>query len=283
MARLENTSDLALPRPAGAGSRRAGRGHLAHCQDDDRLSACSITPPAPRRTGRNFWQRMSTISSRSPPEKRRRRPASLSLSDAEIGRGVSLYDLQSLRLFNSGCRPRQSHIRSICPNSTPMPRVRSRKVSPIVDAKEGTAPDEPAYFAEAFVPVRRWPAGRRCCGLCRSDCRRAKLLPEFLLAAVALCGLTALSFGCRPSPGTGARGRNSRPTAASRSSPITTRLTGLANRARLIERLEAALGSAAVDRRHVALHFIDIDHFKQVNDTLGHDGGDFLLAPSANG
>ena len=56
------------------------------------------------------------------------------------------------------------------------------------------------------------------------------------------------------------------------------RLTGLANRARLIERLEAALAVLPPSGGVIAVHFIDIDHFKQVNDTLGHDGGDFLLS-----
>lgn len=54
-------------------------------------------------------------------------------------------------------------------------------------------------------------------------------------------------------------------------------LTGLANRVMLEDRLQVALSSA---RRHghlVGVAFIDIDDFKPVNDTYGHDAGDFAL------
>jgi diguanylate cyclase (GGDEF)-like protein/PAS domain S-box-containing protein len=54
-------------------------------------------------------------------------------------------------------------------------------------------------------------------------------------------------------------------------------LTGLANRTQLIEKLNDALARAGSQHDGVALHFIDLDRFKNVNDTLGHDGGDFLL------
>jgi diguanylate cyclase (GGDEF)-like protein len=54
-------------------------------------------------------------------------------------------------------------------------------------------------------------------------------------------------------------------------------LTGLANRTQLIEKLNDALASAEGQHDRVAVHFIDLDRFKRVNDTLGHDGGDFLL------
>ena len=55
-------------------------------------------------------------------------------------------------------------------------------------------------------------------------------------------------------------------------------LTGLANRAALGERLDAAFGPATERRsRRESLLFIDIDDFKDVNDGVGHAGGDTLL------
>lgn len=54
-------------------------------------------------------------------------------------------------------------------------------------------------------------------------------------------------------------------------------LTRLPNRRLLMDRLHQALASSSRSGRHGALMFLDLDHFKNLNDTLGHDFGDLLL------
>ena len=54
-------------------------------------------------------------------------------------------------------------------------------------------------------------------------------------------------------------------------------LTGLPNRRLLLDRLKSALASSHRSGRKGALLFVDMDNFKELNDTLGHDMGDLLL------
>ena len=58
---------------------------------------------------------------------------------------------------------------------------------------------------------------------------------------------------------------------------IKDRLTGLLNRAAFDEQFQSLLQSAMMSGNPLSMAFLDIDHFKSINDAYGHEGGDKLL------
>jgi len=90
------------------------------------------------------------------------------------------------------------------------------------------------------------------------------------LSMVAAAVLTALGVADR------LRGQRIALTEAERRAQ-TDPLTGVLNRRSLIERLEAACARARTRGLPIALLFIDLDHFKEINDTFGHPAGDACL------
>ncbi|HEU4709534.1 MAG TPA: EAL domain-containing protein [Methylophilaceae bacterium] len=58
-------------------------------------------------------------------------------------------------------------------------------------------------------------------------------------------------------------------------------VTGLPNRTLFMDRLEQEIRKSHRAHKPLALMFLDLDHFKEINDTLGHDVGDLLLKDAA--
>jgi diguanylate cyclase (GGDEF)-like protein len=58
-------------------------------------------------------------------------------------------------------------------------------------------------------------------------------------------------------------------------------LTGLPNRSAILDRLNQGLDAARAGQWRLAVMFVDLDHFKELNDSLGHEAGDGMLCEVA--
>jgi diguanylate cyclase (GGDEF)-like protein len=149
---------------------------------------------------------------------------------------------------------------------------------PIVDVQQSHLADLPRFFARAYIPiiVNQQPIAVVAAFVDQTE-QRGIFFKTFVLAAAALCTLIGLSFGV---PAIAWYRRTREKQHAERRIRFLAHhdvLTGLANRASLIDRMRVLLAASAQQRGHLAVHFIDLDHFKEINDRFGHDGGDFLL------
>lgn len=124
-------------------------------------------------------------------------------------------------------------------------------------------------LAYAFRALRSWDATECAIGGPDAIVKTLLLCSMFLLALLTFCVLSMTSGRVE------AELREARD--ALRQLAETDALTGVSNRRHFLEQAQAALGEAREGGRKVSLIMLDLDHFKEINDTYGHQAGDVVL------
>jgi len=153
--------------------------------------------------------------------------------------------------------------------------IRTR--TPIVDVNEGTD-GLPRLYGRAFYPVfvNDLPIAVVSAYVDVTD-KRDRYSRAFLVSAVMLCTLVSLAFSI---PAIAWYRRTQEKEQSDKRIYYLAHhdaLTGMLNRNSLMEIMNRLITDQSAVERGMSVHFIDIDRFKTVNDTLGHDRGDILL------
>jgi diguanylate cyclase (GGDEF)-like protein len=137
-------------------------------------------------------------------------------------------------------------------------------------------------YVSGRVPSSRWrvvlsvPSSTLYASVNGATANAAWLLfAAFVAAVCALLGLGLLA--ARSARQVAAANRNADAAAELAHQRLHDPLTGLANRALFAARAEQSLAAARRRKRTVAVVFMDIDHYKLINDSLGHEVGDEVL------
>jgi diguanylate cyclase (GGDEF)-like protein len=152
----------------------------------------------------------------------------------------------------------------------------------IVLVREGDSPAWPPFYAKAYVPVI--VDGETIAAVAAyvdQTEERDRFQDTFLKAAISLCLLTALAFIVPVGAWYRRTKEKERADEYIRYLAHHDAMTGLDNRFRLTEKLQRALIALPDRGGALGLHYVDLDRFKDVNDTLGHDAGDTLIQAAA--
>ena len=148
---------------------------------------------------------------------------------------------------------------------------------PVIDMKTGTPPLRPLHYSQAYLPFAA--SGTRAVVAAYVDLTESynEFRNVFLMSVVTLCLLTGAGVSIPMIAWQRLTREKQRADRRIRFLAAHDPLTNALNRSSLVEQLGVALTTLNRNRNGAAVHFVDIDHFKGVNDAFGHDGGDHVL------